>query len=262
MSTSTNTATTDPTRQSVLITGAFSGLGYASAIAFARRGANLIVSGRRTPEQGATLVKELLAAGASRVEFVHADVTQEAHSKLLVDRALELFGRLDVALNNAGFEGKFGVTVADQTVESYRAVFDTNVLGVLLGLKYQLPVMIKQGSGAIINVTSVAGHLGVPGASVYVASKHAVEGLTKTAALEAAPHGVRVNSIAPGAFRSVMFNRVFATAEAAEGFASTLPQKKLLAVEDLAETIIFLGRADVTGITGHSLVVDGAYSAQ
>src|SRR5579864_2777389 len=167
----------------VLITGALTGVGRATALAFARDGARLVVSGRRD-EAGRALAAELRALGAE-AEYVHTDVRHEAEVKQLVDHVVERFGRMDIAINNAGTEGQLG-PLPDQTTDNFDATFATNVLGTFLSLKYELRVMLKQRAGSIVNLSSVAGKVGMPGASVYVASKHAVEGLTKSAALEGA----------------------------------------------------------------------------
>ena len=167
----------------VLITGALTGIGRATAIAFANEGARLVVSGRHNDE-GQRLVAELRKLG-TEAEFLRSDVRHEDDIRSLVDQTVARFGRLDVAVNNAGTEGKPG-PVTEQTADSYAATFDTNVLGTLLSMKHELRVMLAQGHGSIVNVSSTYGRTGAPGASVYVASKHAVEGLTKSAALEAA----------------------------------------------------------------------------
>ena len=181
--------------QVVLITGALAGIGRATALAFARVGAKVVVSGRR-PDAGAKLAEEIRSLGAE-AEFIQADVSREDDVRRLIDGVVIRFGRLDVAVNNAGVEGKPG-PITGLTPESYTSVFDTNVLGVLLSMKHELRVMMEQKSGSIINLSSTFGRIGGPNVSLYVASKHAVEGLTKSAALEAAPFGVRVNVVAPG----------------------------------------------------------------
>src|SRR5467141_3417504 len=179
----------------VLITGALTGIGRAAAVIFAQEGARIVVSGRRD-KQGQELVAELQGLGAEAI-FVRSDVRKDEDVRNLVDQTVKRFGRLDIAVNNAGTEGSPGL-LTDQTAESYAATFDTNVLGTLLSMKHELRVMLPQGSGSIVNVSSTYGHTGAAGASVYAASKHAVEGLTKSAALEAASSGVRVNMVAPG----------------------------------------------------------------
>jgi NAD(P)-dependent dehydrogenase (short-subunit alcohol dehydrogenase family) len=190
--------------QVVLITGALTGIGRATAIAFAQDGARVVVSGRRD-EEGQELAAELEGLGAEAI-FVPTDVRNEDAVRELVDRTVARFGRLDAAINCAGTEGKPGL-VTEQTAESYAATFDTNVLGTLLSMKHELRVMLAQRSGSIINVSSTYGHAGAAGASVYAASKHAVEGLTKSAALEAAASGVRVNIVSPGPIETGMLNR-------------------------------------------------------
>ena len=179
----------------VLITGALTGIGRATAIAFAQEGARVVVSGRRD-EAGQKLVAELREIGVE-AEYWRTDVRHEDDVRDLVNKTVARFGRLDVAINAAGTEGKPG-PVTEQSAESYAATFDTNVLGTLLSMKHELRVMLPQGSGSIVNVSSAYGSIGAPGASVYVASKHAVEGMTKSAALEVAGTGVRVNVVAPG----------------------------------------------------------------
>src|SRR6202049_2568705 len=189
----------------VLITGALTGIGRATALAFAQEGSRVVVSGRRD-DAGQALVTELRAAGAE-AQFIRADVRHEKDVQNLVDKTVARFGRLDIAVNNASTEGKPG-PVTEQTAESYAATFDTNVLGVLLSMKHELRVMQPQGSGSIVNLSSTMGHRGAPGASLYTASKHAVEGLTKSAALEGAAFGVRVNAVAPGPIETGMLNRI------------------------------------------------------
>lgn len=244
----------------VLITGALTGIGRATALAFAHQGANVVVSGRRE-DAGRRLAGELRELGV-QAEFVLADVSDEAHVKALVAKTVERFGRLDVAVNNAGVEGELG-PIAGQTVANYRATFETNVLGTLLCLKYELPVMLGQGSGSVINLSSVAGQVGMAGASVYVASKHAVEGLTKTAALEVAAQGVRVNAVAPGPVETPMLSRFTGGNEDAKaGLLGMMPAKRGATPDEIAETIAFLGSDKARYLTGQCIAVDGGYTAQ
>jgi NAD(P)-dependent dehydrogenase (short-subunit alcohol dehydrogenase family) len=189
----------------VLITGALTGIGRASAVAFAKGGSRVVISGRHE-EAGQTLATELRALGAE-AEFVCADVRDEDDVRELVDQTGARFGRLDAAVNNAGTEGHPG-PVTEQSADSYAATFDTNVLGTLLSMKHELRVMQAQGSASIVNISSTYGHLGARGASVYSASKHAIEGLTKSAALEVAAAGVRVNAVAPGPIETAMLSSV------------------------------------------------------
>ena len=246
--------------QVVLITGALAGIGRATAIAFAKEGARLIVSGRRE-EAGYALADELRALGAE-VEFVRADVRFEGEVQKLVDRAVERFGRLDVAVNNAGTEGELG-PVVEQTAEVYESTFSTNVLGTLLSLKHEMRVMLAQRSGSIVNLSSIAGQVGIPGASIYAASKHAVEGLTKSVALEGAAAGVRVNAVAPGPVATEMLERFSGRDEQAKAnFLNSMPAKRAATVDEIAQTILFLAGDKARYLTGQSIAVDGGYTAQ
>jgi NAD(P)-dependent dehydrogenase (short-subunit alcohol dehydrogenase family) len=238
----------------VLITGALTGIGRATAVAFAREGARVVVSGRREQE-GKKLEKELRELGAE-VEFVRTDVRHDDDIRALIDKTVARFGRLDIAVNNAGTEGLRGL-VTEQTAESYAATFDTNVLGVLLSMKHELRVMLPQRSGSIVNISSTYGSVGAAGASVYVASKHAVEGMTKSAALEVAGTGVRVNVIAVGTTDTGMLTRFTNTDENKAALVSTVPLKRLATPEEIAHVIAFVASANASYITGSSIAVDG-----
>jgi len=243
----------------VLITGALTGIGHATARAFAEEGARIVVSGRRD-EAGQALAKELRALGAE-AEYVQADVRHEDDVRNLVDQTVARFGRLDVAVNNAGTEGKTG-PVTEQSADSYSATFETNVLGTLLSLKHELRVMLPQGHGSIVNLSSTLGHTGARGASVYSASKHAVEGLTKSAALEAAGSGVRVNAVAPGPVDTEMLNRFTGTADRKAGLVAGVPLKRMGRPEEIAQTIVFLASDKAPFLTGQVIGVDGGKRAQ
>ncbi len=238
----------------VLVTGALSGIGRACAVAFAQAGARVVVAGRHD-QAGKALADELRALG-SEAEYVKADVRSDDEVRALVDAAVARFGRLDAAVNAAGTEGRAG-PLAELTAESYAATFDTNVLGTLLSLKHELRVMQAQGGGSIINVSSTYGHEGAAGASVYVASKHAVEGLTKSAALEAAGSGVRVNAVAPGPVQTAMLDRFTGTAERKAALVDTVPLGRVGEPVDIARAVVFLASEDAAFITGHILDVDG-----
>jgi NAD(P)-dependent dehydrogenase (short-subunit alcohol dehydrogenase family) len=242
----------------VLITGALTGIGRATAIAFAREGARVVVSGRRD-EAGHQLAAELRELGAE-AEYWRADVRHEDDVRDLVDKTVARFGRLDVAVNNAATEGSGGL-VTEQTAESFAATFDTNVLGLLLSMKHEMRVMLPQGSGSIVNVSSAYGSVGAPAASVYVASKHAVEGLTKSAALEVAGSGVRVNVVAPGTTDTGMLTRFTNTNENKAALVSTVPIKRLATPEEIAHVIVFVASANASYMTGASIPVDGGMLA-
>jgi NAD(P)-dependent dehydrogenase (short-subunit alcohol dehydrogenase family) len=242
----------------VLITGALTGIGRAAALAFAQQGNRVVVSGRHD-EAGQALATELRALGAE-AEFIRVDVRHEDDVRGLVDRTLARFGRLDAAVNTAGTEGHPG-PVAQQTADSYAATFDTNVLGTLLSMKHELRVMQAQGSGSIVNISSTYGHDDARGASVYAASKHAVEGLTKSSALEAAGSGVRVNAVAPGPTETGMLNRFTGSAERKAGLVASVPLQRVGEPDEIASAIVFLASSKASYTTGQVLSVDGGKSA-
>ena len=242
----------------VLITGGLTGIGRATAVAFARKGASVVVAGRRD-EVGNALVKELRSFG-SEAEFVNADVRKEDDVRALVDKTVARFGRLDVAVNNAGTEGRVG-PITDQTAESYAATFDTNVLGVILSMKHEVRAMQGQGGGSIINISSTYGHEGAAGAAVYVGSKHAVEGITKSVALELAKSGIRVNAVAPGPTDTGMLTRFTKTPENKAALVTGVPMGRLGLTDELADAIVFIASDEASFITGHVLNVDGGHSA-
>src|SRR6202048_67524 len=242
----------------VLITGALSGIGRATAAAFAKNGASVVASGRREAE-GKALEAELRSLGAEAA-FIRSDVRNEDDVRNLIDQTVARFGRIDAAVNAAGTEGQPG-PVTEQTAESYAATFDTNVLGTLLSMKHELRVMQAQGSGSIVNISSTYGHEGGAGASVYVGSKHAVEGLTKSAALEGAKSGVRVNAVAPGPIETGMLNRFTGTAERKAALLKTVPLGRVGDPADIARAAVFLASEKASFITGQILTVDGGKTA-
>ena len=245
-------------RHVVLITGALTGIGRASAVAFAREGDHVVVAGRHE-EDGRKLASELRTIG-TEAEFIRADVRNEEDVRSLVDRTVARFGRLDAAVNNAGSDGGPGPLI-QQTADSYAAVFDTNVLGTLLSMKHELRVMQAQGKGSIVNISSIYGHVGVAGGSVYAASKHAVEGLTKSAALEAASFGVRVNAVAPGPIATAMFKRFTGTPEGEAALVSKVALARAGEPEEIARTVVFLASDQASFVTGAILPADGGMTA-
>ena len=244
--------------QVVLITGGLTGIGRAAAVAFARKGAKVVVAGRRD-DAGKQLVEELRSLG-SEAEFVNADVRKEDDVRAMVDKTIARFGHLDVAVNNAATEGEVG-PITDQTAESFAATFDTNVLGVVLSMKHEVRAMQAQGSGSIINISSTYGHEGAAGASIYVGAKHAVEGITKSVALELAKSEIRVNAVAPGPTDTGMLTRFTGTAKNKAGLVAKGPLGRLGLSEEVADGIVFIASDEARFVTGHVLNVDGGMSA-
>jgi NAD(P)-dependent dehydrogenase (short-subunit alcohol dehydrogenase family) len=191
---------------------------------------------------------------------VHADVRHEDDVRNLVDETVARFGRLDVAVNNAGTEGKPG-PVTEQTAESYAATFDTNVPGTLLSIKHEMRVMLAQGNGSIVNISSTMGERGAPNAFLYTASIHAVEGMTKSAALDGAASCVRVNAVAPGPVETAMLNRLTGTADRKVAFLSNVPLKRAGTPEEIADAIVFVPSDKATFITGQIIRVNGGKTA-
>lgn len=248
------------TKQTVLITGALTGIGRATAFAFARSGASIVISGRHQSE-GEEMASELEELGIKAL-FVKTDVRFESEVKDLIKTTVEHFGRIDVAVNNAGVEGQL-VPIQKQTLENYHHTFDANVVGTMLAIKYEISQMLEQGFGSIINLSSIAGHVGLANASLYVASKHAIEGITKSVALEVASSGINVNAVAPGPIATKMLDRFVGNDDAIkQGFISQIPAKRAGSPEEVAATILFLASNQAKYINGQVISIDGAYTAQ
>ncbi len=243
-----------------LVTGGTSGIGRAAAIAYAREGANVVVAGRRVTE-GEETVRLVRAQGREAV-FVPTDVAREVHVKNLIGRTLEQFGRLDFAFNNAGVE-QAPTPFLEQTVETFDQVMDVNVKGVWLSMKYEIPAMLKTGGGSIVNTSSGLGVIGMPGIEIYVASKHAVIGLTKSAALEFGKQGIRVNAVLPAAIDTEMFQRFAGENPEFRAQVTALhPIGRIGKSEEIADAAIWLSSSKSSFVTGHSLLVDGGFTAQ
>ncbi|MEM7386542.1 MAG: glucose 1-dehydrogenase [Verrucomicrobiota bacterium] len=247
--------------KTVVITGGTSGIGKVAATAFASEGANVVVAGRREPE-GEEVVAAIEAAGGQGL-FVRTDVTDESSVQALIERAVARFGKIDVAFNNAGVEGN-PAPIADETGDNYDHTFNINVRGVLFSMKHEIGQYRKQGSGGvIINTASVLGHVAVPGAGVYNASKHAVLGLTKTAALEVSAEGIRVTAISPGVIQTDMYNRFTGGDAGAQEYMTSLhPIGRVGNAGEVAKTVLFLASDDASFITGSSIAVDGGWLAK
>jgi NAD(P)-dependent dehydrogenase (short-subunit alcohol dehydrogenase family) len=242
----------------VLVTGGTSGIGKATALAFADAGAKVVITGRREKE-GAGVAAEITKTGGTAA-FVRADVAKDADVVKAMDFVLSTHGRLDVAFNNAGVE--IAGPLDQVTEEQYRRTFDVNVWGVLNSMKHEIAAMLKTGGGAIVNTSSVGGHIGLPQASLYVATKHAVEGLTKAVALEFAKQGIRVNSVAPGAIDTDMVDRfVGKEGDQRDWLRSLHPVGRFGAREEIAAAVLYLASDAAKFTTGATLLVDGGWTA-
>lgn len=243
-----------------LITGASTGIGRATALAFGKSGAQVVLADVNMDALGKTAF-EIKEAGG-KAEFFKCDVSKDADVKVLVAKTVSLFGRLDMAFNNAGVEGQQALT-PDCTEENWDRVFNTNLKGVWLCMKYQIPQMLKQGGGSIVNCSSIAGVIGFPGIPAYTASKHGVLGLTKTAALEYAKNNIRVNAVCPGVIQTPMIDRfTHGEAQIRKQLVDGEPIGRVGQPDEIASAVLWLSSPDAAFTTGHSMVIDGGWVAQ
>jgi NAD(P)-dependent dehydrogenase (short-subunit alcohol dehydrogenase family) len=240
----------------VLVTGGTSGIGRATAVAFGREGATVVVSGRRV-EEGNETVGLVQGAGGQGL-FVRADVSNPADVEKTMTTVLSRFGRLDVAFNNAGVEDA-AAPFHEQTVENYDRVMGINVKGLWLSMQAEIRQMLKQGGGAIVNTSSVAGLIAITGNATYVATKHAVIGYTKAAALEYAKQGIRVNAVAPAAIDTEMVQRFASEPAVRDQLMRAHPIGRIGQPEEVAAAVLWLASPAASFVTGHTLVVDGGY---
>ena len=243
-----------------LVTGASSGIGRASALAFAREGAKVVVSDVNV--DGGQETVRLIKGNSGEAIFVKTDVSQAAEVEALIRQTVAAYGRLDCAHNNAGVEGAL-VTTAEYTEEEWDRVLSINLKGAWLCLKYEIALMLSQRGGSIVNTASGLGLVGLAMYPAYVASKHGVIGLTKTAALECAKSGIRVNAICPGVIQTPMIDRVLTRhPQLAELLTATEPVGRLGKPEEIAEAAVWLCSDAASFVTGHAMAVDGGYLAQ
>ncbi len=242
-----------------VVTGGSFGIGRATAVAFARHGAKVVVADWIEDKEQETI--KLIKAAGSEALFIQCDVSKEADVKIMIDKIIEQFGRLDYAFNNAGIEGATSAT-RDCTEENWDKTININLKGIWLCMKHELPFMLLQGKGAIVNCASVAGLIGLPGLPAYVASKHGVVGLTKTTALENAKTGIRVNAVCPGVIKTPMVDRVTGKdKEVEKQYINMEPVGRMGEPEEVAEAVIWLCSDEASFVTGHAMPVDGGWIA-
>lgn len=248
-------------KRTIVITGATSGIGKETALAFAKLGDNIVVSGRREKE-GLEVVNEIKSLGVNAI-FVKTDITQENEVKALIEQAVAHFGKIDVMVNNSGIAGRENVPLHQHSTENFRELIEVNVMGLFWGMKYAIDAMLKTGGGVVVNLASIAGLNGIEFTSQYSASKHAVVGLTKSASLDYATQGIRVNAVAPGAIKTdILQNAINAGVYPEDKIAGIHPMNKMGDTSSIANAIVFLASPDVPFMTGTILNVDGGFCAK
>jgi NAD(P)-dependent dehydrogenase (short-subunit alcohol dehydrogenase family) len=242
-----------------LVTGGATGIGKACALALAREGARIVISGRRE-EIGEEAASDIRAAGAEAL-FVRADVGRRSDVESMIGRTLDAFGQLDFAVNNAGIEGPAFVPIADYPEEAWDEVLNTNLKGLWLCMKYEIPHLLKQPGAAIVNISSVGGVNGSALGVAYHASKHGVIGITRAAAVEYGGRGLRVNAVAPGSFHTDLSHRLFP--ETMHDFvAAASPMKRWGELDEIASAVVWLCSPGAGFVNGHTLAVDGGFLIQ
>jgi NAD(P)-dependent dehydrogenase (short-subunit alcohol dehydrogenase family) len=240
-----------------LVTGGGTGIGRATALAMSRAGAAVLI-GNRDAARGEEVVR-LIRESGGRAAFHRTDVSKPADVKALVERAVAEFGRLDVAFNNAGMDGE-QVPLHEQDVEKAAALFDVNVKGVFYSMKYEIEQMLKTGGGSVVNTSSIFGLNGYPAWSLYVASKHAVTGMTKAAALDYAKLGIRVNAVGPGPIETPLLAK--GTGGDPHSYAAFVPMGRIGQPDEVADAVVWLLSDEARYVTGNTLPVDGGVCAQ
>lgn len=252
-------------QQIVLVTGAASGIGQATAIEFAERGAKVIVSDTNTKkghESAAFIQKRAEKKGAGEAIFLKCDISKEAEVENLIGEIVKKYGRLDIAFNNAGILGSQAST-HECTSENWDQVISTNLRGTWLCMKYEITQMLRQGKGAIVNCSSIAGLVGFQGSAPYVASKHGIVGLTQTAALEYAQKNIRINSVCPGAIHTSMIDEyTHGDKKLEDELCANEPMGRMGHPQEIASAVLWLSSSGASFVTGHSLAVDGGWVAR
>lgn len=251
--------------KTALITGGATGIGKQTALKLAAQGINVVISGRRA-DIGAETLKQIEAVKAADAKalFIQNDVTNEADVKAMIEQVVSAFGSLDMAVNNAGLFNE-SATIDNSNSDSFKAMIDTNILGVYYCMKYEITQMLKQGKGSIVNLASIAGLNGIPFTGTYCATKHAVVGLTKSAALDHAQQGIRINGIAPGATRTAIIAKSLdgeAENYNEERITAMLPMHRVADPSEMANGIAWLLSDEASFVTGHILSIDGGFQAK